>query len=61
MQENEHNKHKSKHKYKRIYIECDPDMQEIIVNQLSGKLGKRPPDVIKNIIRIYLTERGYCR
>ncbi len=53
--------HKEKHNYKRIYIDFDPDVRDIIVNELSGKLGKRPPDVVKNIIRIYLTERGYFR
>ncbi len=50
-----------RHSYGRIYIEFDPDVKEIIVNQLPGKLGKRPPDVVKNIVRIYLAERGYFR
>lgn len=47
--------------YKRICIDLEPDVRKIVVGELTGKMGKTPPEVIKAIIRIYLTERGYFR
>jgi len=45
---------------KRIPVKFEPDVDRII-NSLVGKLGNNPPEVIRKIVTIYLTERGYFR
>lgn len=47
--------------YKRVSVNLSPQMFEIIEKQLKGKIGASASDVIRTIITIYLTERGYLR
>lgn len=45
----------------RIPVSFEQEVQEIIDKELIPRLGKRRPEVIRNIVRIYLAERGYLR
>lgn len=46
---------------KRILISIPDGAWEIIEKELEGKIGERDPEVIRNIVLTYLSEKGYLK
>ena len=44
-----------------VTVYLPPKIHEIVTTKLKDSLGKKDSEIVRNIIIIYLTERGYLR
>ncbi len=44
-----------------ITVYLPPQIHEIVTTELKGTLGKKDSEIVRNIIIIYLAERGLLR
>lgn len=45
----------------RVNVGLPPRVHQIVETELKGKLGFEKSEILRNIIMIYLSERGYFR
>lgn len=46
---------------RRVLVSIPDGAWEIIEKELKGKIGERDSEIIRNIVLVYLSEKGYLK